>query len=99
MPKVVIRFTHTAKPGCRNELAQLVKGQIERHGFTTRIYLPSFTSSDWEKVTVEREFETEQERREFCDNFDWSDPDVVEYEKKVHELRVGFTREMFNLLT
>jgi hypothetical protein len=99
MPKVVMRFTHTAKPGCRGELAQLVKDQIERLGLAPRVLLPSFTSTDWGKVTTEVDFDTEQERREFWDNLDWSDPQSVEYERKVSELTLGFSREMFFLLT
>lgn len=65
MAKVVMRLSYTAKVGRRDEVAELVKGLVERLGLTPRIYLSSFTCLDWEQVTSELVFDTEQQRREF----------------------------------
>lgn len=99
MPKVVERFTWKTKVGHRDEIAELARDWAQRHGLTPHIRLPWFSSQDWWTVTSDLIFETEEERRAFWDDVDWSEPHSREIVDKLHDLQQGHTHEMFYLLT
>ena len=87
---IVIRYTHTAKPGKRNELIDLLKNWIEA-GMPGRVLTPGY--ADWDKVELECEWETEEDRQKFWADYDRSHPKIVEFHEKISDLREsGSTR-------
>jgi len=88
---IIERFTHTAKPGCRKELVELLKGWVEGAGAPGRVFTPGL--ADWERVELDLEFETVQDRDKFWAGYDPSQPGVAEFYEKNSDLREsGSTR-------
>jgi hypothetical protein len=78
---IVQRFTCTAKPGYREELVELLKGWVEGLGAPGRV----LTSDDWDKVEMDLEWEREEDRVKFWNDYHHS-PNA-EFHKKLNDLR------------
>jgi hypothetical protein len=90
---IVVRYTHTAKPGKRNEIIELLKGWVEGAGVSGRVLTPGY--ANWDAVEIEVEWETEEDRRKFWAGYDSirSRPRVAEFHEKLSDLREsGSTR-------
>ena len=88
---IVERFTHTAKPGYREELVELLKGWVEGSGAPGRVLTPGY--ADWDMVELDVEWETNEDMDKFWNDYDSSQPGVSEFHKKNKDLREsGSTR-------
>jgi hypothetical protein len=92
---VIERITHKAKPGCRTELVELLKGWLEWAGATGRVLTPGW--ANWETVEIELDYETQEDLDKFWADFDGSRPEHVEFFKKLNSLREsGTTRVIWS---
>ncbi len=81
---IVERWTWKAKPGRKSELIEWAKALVEREGLTARVYSTWFGS--YNTVSMDAEFETDQDRLEYWAGIDWSQPEVIASLEKLHEL-------------
>jgi hypothetical protein len=81
---VIERWTWKAKFGCKDEVIKFVKAVVEEAGLTPRVC--SYVFGPYEIVTSDLEFETEQDRQEFWDDFDGNKPNITEWHKKQRDL-------------
>ena len=81
---IVERFTYKVKIGCEAEVVKLVKAMVEEAGLTPRVC--TFTYGPREIVTSDLEFETEEDKKEFWKDLDWSAPAAAEVGKKATDL-------------
>jgi hypothetical protein len=88
---IVVRYTHTAKPGRRDELVELLKGWAKGAGVSGRVLTPGWVN--WDKVQLEVEWEKEEDMDRFWADFDPSRLGVAELHEKLDDLREsGSTR-------
>jgi hypothetical protein len=88
---LVVRYTHTAKPGCRDELVKLLKGWVEGSGVQGQVLTPGY--ADFDMVELDVEWETGEDSRRFWADYDRSQPGVAEFHEKLAGLReTGSTR-------
>ena len=81
----MVRYTHTAKPGKRKELVELLKGWAEYPGASGRVLTPGY--ANWDTAQLELEFETREDRDRFMAGVDWSQPRIAEFVEKISDLR------------
>ena len=82
---IVRRYTHTAKPGHRTELVELLKGWVEGAGVSGRVLTPGY--ANWDRVQVEVDWETQEARDKYSADYDRSQPGVAEFHEKINDLR------------
>ena len=82
---IVKRYTHTAKPGKRGELIEVLKDWLEGSGASGRVLTPGHTN--WDTVQVELEHETEEDMDKFWADLDRSHPAVAGVHKRINALR------------
>jgi hypothetical protein len=88
---IVVRYTHTAKPGCRNELVELLKGWVKGAGVQGRVLTPGY--ANWDMVALDVEWETQEDLDKFWAEYDRSQPGCAEFHERVSDLREsGSTR-------
>jgi hypothetical protein len=88
---IVVRYTHTAKPGYRKELVELLKGWVEGAGVSGRVLTPGY--ANWDQIELEVEWERQEDMDKFWADYDRSRPGVAEFHKKIDGLREsGSTR-------
>ena len=85
---IVDRFTWKVKAGCKEEVVQLVKALAEEAGMTPRVC--TFTYGPRDIVTSDFEFETEEDRGKYWEDFDWSAPAFSEWHKKYPDLTESY---------
>ncbi len=95
---LVERYTWEAKPGRRNDAVEWCKKLLDREenkGLTARIYTTEFGL--YNKVTMEVEFETEEDRQEYWAGVEWTE-ELREFVETHHDmLESGQTRELLRL--
>jgi hypothetical protein len=82
---IVTRFTHSAKPGCREALVEVLKGWVEGSGVSGRVMTPGW--ADWDKVELVVEWESDEDIDKFWANYDSSQPWAADLHKRLDELR------------
>ena len=81
---IVVRLTHKAKAGHKDELIALLKDWLKLLNLTGRV----FTIRDnWDTVCYESEYATEEDLQEFEDNLDRNRPDIAKMLKRFQEIR------------
>jgi hypothetical protein len=89
-------MTWEAKPGCREKLLEWARKGRELPGgkdVASRIY--STRHGNWHQVTMEIEFETQEDLDKHWASIDWSLPEVQAYDKELWELVTpGHTTEL-----
>ena len=93
---IVERWTWKVKVGCRTEVIKMVKAMVEEAGLTPRVC--TYTFGPWWIVTSDLEFETEEDRREFWKDFDFSAPAFAEWYKKRPDLLESYEGNHHELL-
>jgi hypothetical protein len=81
---IIERWTWKAKFGCKDEVIKLVKAMVAEAGLTPRV--STYLFGPYEVVISELEFETEQDRQEFWDDFDRNKPHITEWHKRQRDL-------------
>jgi len=92
---IVQRFRNTVKVGCREEFVDLFKGWVEHNGVTGRV--TTFKFGDQDTVSLDIEFETEEDRVKFWAEFDWSEPGNAQVLSKANDLRKSLTVELLRV--
>lgn len=93
---IIERWTWKTKFGCKDEVIKLVKAMVEGLGLTPRVC--TFTFGPYHTVFSDLEFESEEDRKQFWDDFDGSQPDFVEWHKRQPELTESdITRELLQV--
>ena len=88
---IVDRYTHTAKPGCRDELVKLLKGWVKGAGVSGRVLTPG--RADWDRIELDVEWETKEDMDKFWADYDSSQPEFAEFYETISDLREsGSTR-------
>ena len=81
---IVVRYTHKAKSGHKDELIALLKDWLKIRNRVGRVFT---IRDDWDTVCYEAEYATEEDLQKSMDNFDPNHPDYAEKFKRFLEIR------------
>ena len=94
---IVERWTYQAKFRHKGELIELIKTFVERHGLTPRVWTYRY-GGVFETVSLDLEFETEQDQQKYWAGIDMSQGEDAEAHEKLLDLIMpGITRELLTV--
>ena len=94
---IVERWTYQAKFRHKGELIELIKTFVERHGLTPRVWTYTYGGA-FETVSLDLEFETEEDQQKYWAGVDISQGEDAEMHEKLLDLITpGITCELLQV--